>query len=84
MEKVKRAATSTGFAIGVIYAFFLIPSISDLWKDSIILIIRQTLCIGFAVCLLFAPKEIIALGASFAPKLSEMYNVFFKSNKSIS
>lgn len=84
MKQVRTAVTQIGLGIGTVYCFFLIPSVAELFKPSFLILTKQVLAIAFAACLLISPQSLINLGASIAPKLLSMYNIFFggpKNNK---
>lgn len=81
MKKIKSAAAQIGLGLGACYAFFLIPSIEGLFKDTFVLLIRQIIAIGFAACLLINPKALIDLGQTYAPKLVLILQMLFYPNK---
>lgn len=81
MRRLKTAATQIGLGIGAVYGFFLIPNIEILFKPDFVLLLRQWLAIGFAVCLLINPKSLIEAGETFAPKLVSVLQIVFGSKK---
>lgn len=77
IRRAKTAATNIGLGIGAVYAFFLIPDIEGLFKVEFILMMRQGLAMGFAVCLLINPKALTESGEKFAPKLVSVLQILF-------
>lgn len=82
MKKIQDLATNLGFGIGSAYAFFLIPSIADLFSPTFMVLLKQILAISFAVCLLISPKSLVEVGEKFGPKLITILNTLFGKNKS--
>ena len=81
MGKIKHVATRLGLGIGAVYAFFLIPSIEQLFIPTFLILLRQILALGFAACLLINPESLIETGERFGPKLLSILNLMFTNKK---
>lgn len=79
IRRAKAAATNIGLGIGAVYAFFLFPEIEGLFKVEFIVMLRQGLAIGFAVCLLINPKSLVESGEKFAPRIISILQIIFGS-----
>ena len=80
-KKVKYAASQIGLGIASIYAFFMVPSIQELFSPTFLILLRQTLAICFAICLGINPRQLIQLGEQFAPKIITFFKIFFTHDK---
>ena len=81
IKKIRYLATQIGLGIASVYAFFIVPSISELFDPTFIIILKQSLAIAFAICLGINPKQLITLGEQFAPKIITFFQIFFNNNK---
>lgn len=79
MKKVKDAAAEIGLGLGAFYLFFLIPSISGLFSDDFVLLLRQVLAMSFGISLLVNPQKLLEYGEKFAPKIKAIISIFFNS-----
>lgn len=81
MNFVRSLAAQIGTGLGVVYLFFLIPSIEELFARKLMLLIRQSLSMSFAVCLLFGYEKIISSAERLAPKIIAIINILFTGSK---
>lgn len=79
IKKLQAAAAQIGLGIGAVYGFFLLPDIRDLFKIEFIIILRQVLAIGFALCLFVNPKALSEYGENLVPKIKIFLHTFFSS-----
>lgn len=81
IRRIRYFAAQVGLGLGAVYAFFMVPSIAELFAPTFLILLRQSLALGFALCLLLNPKALIEIGETFAPKLITFFQIFFTNNK---
>lgn len=74
MSKVRAFAAHSGVAIGLLFLFFMIPFVEQLFPVAFMLSVRQTLAMGFAVCLFVNYEGVIKSGEKIVPKLMPLIN----------
>lgn len=79
--KIKNFAGEAGLGIGAVYAFFMITPVNELFLPQVIIVLRQVLVVGFAICILINPKGLVEMGEAFAPKLIKLLTLLFKKDE---
>lgn len=81
MKRFQAVTANLGLGFASVYAMFLIPSISDIFPESLLLIIKQAIILGFAICLLTSPRSVISLGSFMVPKIMQILSLFTGATK---
>lgn len=76
VKRIRYAAAQIGLGLGTVYAFFMLPSIAELFDPAFLMLLRQTLALSFAFCLLLNPKSLIEIGSQMAPKIISFFQLF--------
>lgn len=75
MKRLRAAAAEVGLGLGAFYLFFLIPSISELFTDDFILLLRQVLAMSFGISLMINPHKLVEYGEKMAPKIKSIITI---------
>lgn len=82
MKKVKDFAAQLGLGLGTAFCLFYIPQVQDLFSMEFLVLVRQVLILGVAVCVVVSPESLISLGSRMAPKIISILSIFINNNKS--
>lgn len=82
MKRLQAVSANLGLGFASVYALFLVPSISEIFPPSSLVLIKQGLVLGFSICLLASPKSVISLGHQMVPKIISILSLFYTKGKS--